>query len=390
MQKNFFGLLLPLLALVLTTSCEKDTDSNPTFYENTTGFTLNMPGIAANNLLDLAATENLTFTTSQPDYGGIPLSVNYDLQVSFGDFSGEEPVYKVLTSSTSTRIEVSGKKFNDAVVDMFKEANEGVDYPSGEAKDIYVRLHANINGLDRGHSYSNVIKLQVVATYIPPSIALPETLYFCGSSIGKAWSSWKPTTPVYGLDGYYFEVVHFDEGAEFKWGTYPEQWLGYADFKSYDDQAEAGLSDAGGNIKVAKAGWYVLCVKGKINGEIIDYTLSVYPARIFVIGALTDDWTDSNANWELTAPDSGDGEWVSPAFVAGGELRAYVKVGTFDWWRTEFTLFEGKLFWRTMNIPGSWGNDVGPEYSVTGAAGQKLYLQLGKPGEHADDLGEVK
>ena len=76
-----------MLDLELTTTCEKDIDSKPTNNEKTTGFTLNMPGIAANNLIDLVATESLTFTTSQPDYGGIPLSVNYDLQISFSDFS---------------------------------------------------------------------------------------------------------------------------------------------------------------------------------------------------------------------------------------------------------------------------------------------------------------
>lgn len=390
MKKIFSGLWLSIFTLMMTTSCEKDIDSNPTFQENTSGFVLNMPANAANNVLDLLATDNLTFTTNQPDYGGIPLSVNYDLQISFDDFSSDESAYTVLTSATSTVISVTGKKFNDAIVNMFQEANEGVTYPSGETKDIYVRLHANINNMDRGHSYSNVLKLQVVATYVAPSITLPETLYFCGSSIGNSWTSWKPTTPVYGLEGNYFTVVYLADGAEFKWGTYPEQWLGYADFKSYNDEAGIGLSDNGGNIKAAKGGWYVLMVKAKINGEVIDYTLNTYPAAVYVIGNTTGDWTDSNPAWKCETPADGSGAFISPAFAAGGELRAYVKVGTFDWWRTEFTLFEGKLFWRTMNVTSNWADDVGPEYSVVPAAGQKLYVNFGTPGVDADDLGEIK
>ena len=43
MKKILLGMLLPVLTLVLVTSCEKDMDSNPTFHENTTGFVLNMP-----------------------------------------------------------------------------------------------------------------------------------------------------------------------------------------------------------------------------------------------------------------------------------------------------------------------------------------------------------
>lgn len=167
-------MLLAVLCMMLVTSCEKDMDSNPTFHENTTGFVLNMPANAANNVLDLLAADKVIFTTSQPDYGGIPLVTNYDVEISFGDFSGENPVYKVVTSSTSTVIEISGSRLNDAVVNMFLEANEGVEYPSGEVKDLYVRLHANVNGLDKGDCYSNVIKLQVVATYQAPSISLPE------------------------------------------------------------------------------------------------------------------------------------------------------------------------------------------------------------------------
>ena len=57
MKKILLGMLLPVLTLVLVTSCEKDMDSNPTFHENTTGFVLNMPANAANNVLDLLTTE---------------------------------------------------------------------------------------------------------------------------------------------------------------------------------------------------------------------------------------------------------------------------------------------------------------------------------------------
>ena len=64
--------------------------------------------------------------------------------------------------------------------------------------------------------------------------------------------------------------------AEFKWGTYPQQWLGHADFKTIDDQAGADVSDNGGNVKVKNGGWYTLYIKGKINGEAIDYTLAFF------------------------------------------------------------------------------------------------------------------
>jgi hypothetical protein len=89
-------------------------------------------------------------------------------------------------------------------------------------------------------------------------------------------------------------------------------------------------------------------------------------------------------NWALTAPADAGGVWESPAFAAGGELRAFIKVGSLDWWRTEFTLYNGSLYWRTIDIAHSWEENAGSEFSVTCAAGQKLYVDFNK------NTGEVK
>lgn len=390
MKKILWGLMLPVLTLMMLSSCEKDTDSNPTFHENTTGFVLNMPAVAPNNTIDLLATTNLIFTTNQPDYGGIPLRTSYDLQFSL-DGDAAEPKYISLGEYTTTKIEVAGRKFNDKVVEAWTEAaGEGSVYPSGEVKEVSVRLHANVAGVEIGSCYSNVIKLNVVATYKAPDIQLPEELLFCGSFIGDAWKTWTPLHIVYGLDGNHFLTMYVPEGGEFKWGTYAEQWLGYADFKSYDDQAGAGLSDNGGNIKVANAGWYSFAVKAKINGEKIDYTMTVYPAKLYIIGNATGSWTDSDAALALSAPADNTGVWESPAFAGGGEMRAYCKIGDFDWWRTEFTLFKGKLFWREVNLPDSWKADLGADYSVSPEAGQKLYVTIGATTDDFVEAGEVR
>ena len=166
--------------------------------------------------------------------------------------------------------------------------------------------------------------------------------------------------------------------------------MGYADINKFNDEVGAGLSDNGGNIKVANEGWYVLCFDAKINGEAIDYTLNVYPGAVYIIGAATSSWDDSDPASQLTAPADATGEWVSPAFTGGGEMRAYVKVGTYEWWRTEFTLFEGSLYWRNVDMPNNWAESVGSEYSVQVLGGQKLYVKFGTPGVDANDTGVVK
>ena len=61
-----------------------------------------------------------------------------------------------------------------------------------------------------------------------------------------------------------------------------------------------------------------------------------------------------------------------------------MKVPGFDWWRTEFTLYQGGIYWRLVDIPDNWAANVGAEYSVRVDAGQKLYIDF-------DNMkGEVK
>ena len=82
--------------------------------------------------------------------------------------------------------------------------------------------------------------------------------------------------------------------------------------KTYADEAGAGISDDGGNIKFAKGGWYTLCFKAKINGEAIDYTLTVYPAALYIIGNATGGWDEASPALQLT---------LLPMVVAFGCLR---------------------------------------------------------------------
>lgn len=88
-----------------------------------------------------------------------------------------------------------------------------------------------------------------------------------------------------------------------------------------------------------------------------------------------DPWVFDEA-YALTAPADKNGKWVSPAFTASAELRAAVKVGDLDWYRTEFTVYKGNVFWRRYDIVNNWAETEGPEYSVTTQVGQKLYIDF--------------
>ena len=400
--------MLAVAALTLA-SCEKDDDSNPTFHKNTTGFVLNTPANATNNTYDLAFASTLNLTCSQPDFGGAPYVTDYYVQVSldptFKNATSAAPETKadfiqLASSYTTASMNVLASEVNNAMIQLYRNAHGDVNYPS-ETRPLYVRLLATpvtMNNTVLDSVYSNVIELpKVLATYVAPEVTFPQELYIVGSSIGvdgggklAPWTYWKKFAPVYGnapkVQGDFYSLVYFTDDASFKFGEAEQDWQGYDQVGEFDDQAKAGITkEDGGNIHVAKGGWYLIYVTTKLTATKAVFTFHIFPAHAYVMGAAAGAaWIDGDADWEMTAPADANGIWESPAFTASGELRAYIKVPGLDWWKTEFTLYKGNCFWRTMDLPDNWAKNAGPEYSVACSAGQKLHVNFNL------NTGEVK
>ena len=380
-------MLLPALVLpLLFTSCDDDRDSNPTLDLShlAEGFVVNTPALAENNTYDLYNAKNLVLTCSQPNYGEVPYPVKYYAQVSIDPAFVSDPTvtHKELATyaENPSSLDFDAYEANKAVVSLFRAANPDANLP--DEMPIYIRLRAVIGGtLDQtlGETYSNVITLPSVKATIPDA-KFTDNLFLIGSSIQKPWESWKPIPQVEGLDGNYYGIIYVPAGGEFKFATEINDELGYNQIKEIVDEAGAGTS-AGDNqkIKVANAGWYTLHFKGTISKDKknIDWTLTVYKTQVCLIGACIgqSDWgfADDTA---LTPPDDPNGEWVSPAFTASTELRVSVKVGSINWYSTEFTVHKGDVFWRMKNMPNNWAETMGSDYSVTTTPGKKLYVNF--------------
>lgn len=381
-------MLLPALVLpLLFTSCDDDRDSNPTLDLShvADGFVLNTPAVAENNTYDLISAKSLRLTCSQPNYGGVPYSMRYYVQVSIDPAfvsDGTATHTELVTFYRTADMQVNATEINNAIVALFQAANPDTSVP--EEMPVYIRLRAVIGDAtdtSLGETFSNTITLRSVkATYEAPDAKFTDNLYLIGSSIQTPWKSWKPIPKVFGMEGNYYGIIYLPAGGEFKWGTENNDYRGINRLKEINDEAGAGIS-AGEeqNIKVTNAGWYTLLFKGKITEDKknIDWTLTVYPTQICLIGTCIgqSEWGFAD-NTALTAPADQNGEWVSPAFTASSELRVSVKVGKLDWYRTEFTLYKGNVFWRRYDIVNNWAETEGADYSVTTQVGQKLYINF--------------
>ena len=363
-------MLLPALVLpLLFTSCDDDRDSNPTLDLShlAEGFVVNTPALAENNTYDLYNAKNLVLTCSQPNYGEVPYPVKYYAQVSIDPAFVSDPTvtHKELATyaENPSSLDFDAYEANKAVVSLFRAANPDANLP--DEMPIYIRLRAVIGGtLDQtlGETYSNVITLPSVKATIPDA-KFTDNLFLIGSSIQKPWESWKPIPQVEGLDGNYYGIIYVPAGGEFKFATEINDELGYNQIKEIVDEA----------------GGYTLHFKGTISKDKknIDWTLTVYKTQVCLIGACIgqSDWgfADDTA---LTPPDDPNGEWVSPAFTASTELRVSVKVGSINWYSTEFTVHKGDVFWRMKNMPNNWAETMGSDYSVTTTPGKKLYVNF--------------
>ena len=388
MKKIFKFMLLPALVLpLLFTSCDDDRDSNPTLDLShvADGFVLNTPAVAENNTYDLISAKSLRLTCSQPNYGGVPYSMRYYVQVSIDPAfvsDGTATHTELATFYRTADMQVNATEINNAIVALFQAANPDTSVPA--EMPVYIRLRAVIGDAtdtSLGETFSNTITLRSVkATYEAPDAKFTDNLYLIGSSIQTPWQSWKPIPKVFGMEGNYYGIIYLPAGGEFKWGTENNDDRGYNRIKEINDEANAGISEGEEHrIKVANAGWYTLHFKGKITEDKknIDWTLTVYKTQVCLIGTCIGQtawgFADDTA---LTAPDDPSGEWVSPAFTASEELRVAVKVGSIDWYRTEFTVHNGDVFWRKYNMPNNWAETMGADYSVKPAVGTKLYVNF--------------
>ena len=381
-------MLLPALVLpLLFTSCDDDRDSNPTLDLShvADGFVLNTPAVAENNTYDLISAKSLRLTCSQPNYGGVPYSMRYYVQVSIDPAFVSDPTAthtELATFYRTADMQVNATEINNAIVALFQAANPDTSVPA--EMPVYIRLRAVIGDAtdtSLGETFSNTITLRSVkATYEAPDAKFTDNLYLIGSSIQTPWKSWKPIPKVFGLEGNYYGIIYLPAGGEFKWGTENNDYRGINRLKEINDEAGAVIS-AGEeqNIKVANAGWYTLHFKGKITEDKknIDWTLTVYKTQVYLIGACIGQSTWGFADdTALTPPDDPSGDWVSPAFTASTELRVSVKVGSLDWYSTEFTVHNGEVFWRKYDMPNNWAETMGADYSVTTAPGKKLYVNF--------------
>lgn len=367
--------MLLSMALVFT-ACEDDRDSNPTLVQPTS-FTLNNP---VNALVDLAESTGIPFAWSQPDYGGWPAAVEYQLEVSptnswnvstdeaAADESGATIAdFAILPSVfASCTGEMSATELAKALVSICKWTESDVP----EKQTVYVRCKATTAGTKT--IYSNVVSLEVNPYYIELADAPIEIWYLVGSGIGSSdWNNAADAVgsggliPMYPIMGNEYDsrtgqgeiqyAGYFNAGQQFKLILVPGDWGAQLNFTNVKNPA-GFLSDEDGdnhNIGIVEAGYYII----RLNTATSELIIEKYEGTPGVYN-------------QIAMPGEYQG-WDTSLNLMNGMSTA---VENHDWYLKKVTYDDTKLKfaadgswdvnWGSNTFPYGVGTQGGPDISV--------------------------
>ena len=376
--------LLLLMTVSLFAACDDDHDSNPTLTAPTE-FRLNTPALA-NVPIDLANSETIELTCSQPNYG-FPASTQYTIQVSLN--SDMSNAVDLDDKPTSAKLSIDAATLASTLTDMeVALGKEEKDFPM----DItaYFRVKAQMltsdgNAVEGTEILSNIVSLNKIhLLFSLPPVKTPDHVYAVGSFCGWDWGNCFDMIKVNGAENIFWHLIYIDDSG-FKINT-ATSWngneLGYAGVTISGD-CKDDIIENGGNIASKNPGWYLVIVTTSVSGRNIQYNVQFNKPEVWLMGPVVgnSDWKELAEGWSFTVPTTADGDFVSPAFagdVPGGDgdgVRAYVKIPGYDWWKSEFMVFDKKIEYRATS---------GDQARVAGSVGQKLYLNFAK------GTGEIK
>ena len=367
---------LLLCGIALFTACDDDRDNNPTIQSPTT-FVLNEPAYAKANV-DLATSEQLTFTWSQPDYG-FPAIASYQIQASPTNQwtkdiqAGEKDASDQAVGDYKTfDTEYSVVKGSVAASEMAKALQEICRYTDNtlpQSQNVYVRVRSVYAG---DTIYSNTVQINVLPYYVELKDAPVDVWYLIGGCIGDgAWTNSKDAIgtsvlPMYTEAGQEYSKAtgvgtltytgYFRAGGEFKIiHTLGDNWQNTVDVVCAGLVFRDGGDDPG-NISVDEAGYYKItldpvkrtCTMVKVD----DQTPKTF-ASMFISGAFNDWATDTSMQPAFTFDGAVNHDWYFDLDASSGATEAKFLADP-DWTNN----------WGDTGFPFGYGTAGGPNIPV--------------------------
>lgn len=271
-----------------------------------------------------------------------------------------ENTFKIIPQSAYDR--GTATFFDGNIIGVAANGAEGMSGSFVVGKNDEVANAFKINQTAHPGKYYKIELNLLEKTYNITAMNDPE-LFLTGSNYG--WGgTWVPLVPVHSTTDTFWKIIYLHANEEIKFAPQAGWSNDFGSQATINDQAGAGITDNGGNIKVTNAGWYLLVV---VNGSA--RKVSFLRPEVYLMGstAPVNNWTIDSHN-AFTVPATDNGEFVSPAIAAGGELRMCVNLSGYDWWKTEFMVTTGGRL--------SYRGKGGDQAHVNVLTGQKVHINF--------------
>lgn len=384
MKHIFKSALLLLMTVSLFAACDDDHDSNPTLTAPTE-FRLNTPALA-NVPIDLAKSQTVELTCSQPNYG-FTASTQYTIQVSLSPDMSD--AVELDDKPRKAKLDIDAATLASTLTNMeIAKGKEETDFPMDIA--AYFRVKAQMltsdgNAIEGTEILSNIVSLNKIhLLYSLPPVTTPDHVYAIGNFCSWDWGNCYDMVKVYSAENIFWRLMYIDEsGIKINTAT---SWnggeLGYDGVTISGECKDDIVKNSDGNIASNKPGWYLVIVTTSVSGRNIVYDVQVNKPKVYLLGAAAPEgWEEDVESALFEVPTTADGKFVSPAFVADipegddSGLRAYVRIPNHDWWHSEFMVLNKKIEYRATG---------GDQARVSCSTGQRLYLNF------SNGTGEIK
>lgn len=210
---------------------------------------------------------------------------------------------------------------------------------------------------------------------------LPETMFINGSPYSSDWN-WPAAVqmvPVTQTPGMFWSMQYYAANDLIKFSPV-RAWNGdfgyHEDYLSQETIDLAGLTSDSGNIKIGKAGWYLVVVTVTTDGK----TIAFQAPNVYLLGGLIGGSWNCDATTKFSVPASKQGDFISPAATSAGMARICVTAdGASNWWKSEFTLNlgtggDGTIVYRENKQVGDNLSELGYVCNLT--TGQKVHVNF--------------
>ncbi len=397
--------MLLLAGTFAMTSCDKDLDSNPTLVQPME-FKLN-EAAAASQLVDLAKSEGIRLTWSQPQYthDNAPVVPTYTVELSStGEFYNAyneeaEDNYAADHIALEESFTTCNALLNAADIDKsLMKLNQWEESEVPANHQIYLRVKSAVKDAvmaEHGAIYSNVVSLKVSPYYIELSDAPVVMWYLVGNHFGGKWGSviGESALPMFIIPGYeydkksgtgdityenYFITGQFDNtngnesstaGFKIQRDDFNWDWGLTGDNGKFNTIINRNGGGDGGHIVAEENGYYKITVNTKsltAKMEKLDIAPAVFDG-VCLSGSFNE-WGDTDMLPYNTAGIENHVWYQTVEFAADQEVK-FKQAGSWDsnWGSAEFPVGTGVGNGANIAVPaGKWliiFNDITGEYN---------------------------